>query len=338
MDKEWMKLQELSTRLNNVCKPAWENILIKTGNSYVNADEEVKTRLPKGHDTEPGWVWTSLKATMKGPLAVIITNPVAAGIATYYILEAVKGEKEALPSPPQFNVDPKKYLEYIKFHYNLAYISSTEKILSLQATARSGGSVDIETLRRKLERSPFAHMPKGYKWFKHDKLEREIEAGLWAIWLKELGSDQKLDTVARAMGEDDQYNSSGPSRKSDGKFRHRAWQRLKELGAFDRAYQGGVKKQDHAKSTDGFLTSGTPSAEYGFWLKIARDFWAKKRSPDELFFIALEEPYAERRFREAMRAYEAQDFTERLSNYLSPSWALIRDMAGAKTGQGKDAH
>ncbi|AQQ06488.1 hypothetical protein B0E33_25295 [Roseibium algicola] len=332
MDQEWMKLQELSNRINNVCKPAWENILIKTGSSYVNADEAVRKLLPKGYDTEPGWAWTALKATMKGPLAAVITNPVAAGIATFYIIDAVKGEKEPLPSPPQFDTDPQKYLQYIKFHYNLVYISSTQKILKMQEAARTGGSVNIEQLRRSLERSPFAHVPRGYKSFKHDKLEENIEAGLWAIWLTNLSSDHKLEQVSRAMGEDDRHNASGAARKSDGKYRHHLWQRLKDLGAFDRAYSGGVKKRDNAKSTDGFMGSGTPSYEYEFWLKIARDFWAKNQSPTEMFYIALEEPAAELAFRNAMRTFESQDFTHRMSAFLSPSWSKIRDIVG--TGKG----
>ena len=284
MDQDWMKLQELSNRLNNICKPAWENILIKTGSSYVNADEAVRKLLPKGHDTEPGWAWTALKGTMKGPLAALITNPVAAGIATFYIIDAVKGEKEPLPSPPQFDTNPQKYLQYIKFHYNLVYISSTQKILKMQEAARTGGSVDIGQLWRSLERSPFAHAPRGHKWFKHDKLEENIEAGLWAIWLNNLTSDHKLEQVSRAMGED-----------------------------------------------DGFLTSGTPSYEYEFWLKIARDFWAKDHSPTDLFYIALEEPTAERGFRNAMKAFQTQDFTHRMSAFLSPSWSTIRDLVATGT-------
>ena len=76
MDQEWMKLQELSNRLNNVCKPAWENILIKTGSSYVNADEAVRKLLPKGYDTEPGWAWTALQTcSAKGAKTNPATTP-----------------------------------------------------------------------------------------------------------------------------------------------------------------------------------------------------------------------------------------------------------------------
>ncbi|MGE3651266.1 MAG: hypothetical protein AB7G10_23260 [Reyranellaceae bacterium] len=324
MSDEWKRLAEIGAWLNGVRKPQWENILIKTAQSYANASESVAQSLPKGHELDPGERWSAVTAAVRGTLSPMITNPIGCAVATYFVVNATRSEREQLPPMPQFGISPEKYLNFMRFHFNLVFIEASTKILRMQAQARDGAAVDIARALSSFMRSPFLHEPSGYSKFGTDTAEREIEAGLWAKWLVSLTNEIKLDLVGRAMSEDDTHNNAGASRKSDGKFQHLTWQRLKAVGAFEPAYRGGEKRRATADAD-----IGTPSATYPYWLKVARDLWAKKRTPDNYLYVDLVSPAAGRFFHRAMRAYEAESFVGRMKFYVSPTWAVISRLADA---------
>lgn len=328
MSDEWKRLAEIAAWLNGVRKPQWENILIKTAQSYANASEAVAQSLPKGHEFEVGQAWSALTAAVRGTLSPMITNPVGCAVATYFVVNATISEREQLPPMPQFGMSPEKYLNFMRFHFNLVFIEASTKILRMQAQARGGAAVDIAGTLSSFMRSPFLHEPSGYAKFGTDTAEREIEAGLWAKWLASLTNEIQLDLVGRAMSEDDAHNNAGASRKSDGKFQHMTWQRLKAVGAFEAAYRGGEKRRDSADTG-----IGTPSATYPYWLKVARDSWAKNRTPDNYLYVELVSPAAGRFFRRAMRAYESESFIGRMKLYINPTWAVISRLADTSAGE-----
>jgi hypothetical protein len=322
MSDEWKRLVEIAGWLNGVRKPQWENIVIKTAESYVNASEAVARSLPKGHDVVDGEYWNAVQEAVVGSLAPMITNPVGCALASFFVLKGTISEREQLPPMPQFSVSPGKYLNFMRFHFNVVFVEASTKILRMQAQAREGAAVDIAGALSSFMRSPFLHEPSGHAKFGTDTVEREIEAGLWAKWLTNLTNEIKLDLVGRAMSEDDAHNIAGASRKSDGQFKHMTWQRLKAVGAFEAAYRGGEKRRASADAD-----IGTPSATYPYWLKVARDSWAKNRTPNNYLYVDLVSPDAGRFFRRAMRAYEAESFTSRVKLYTSPTWAAIGRLA-----------
>lgn len=324
MSDEWRRLAEIRGWLTDVRKPQWENILIKTAKSYANASGTVAQSLPRGHEVLDGDAWSAMTEAVNGGMAAIIENPVGAAVAAYFVVGATTSEREPLPAMPQFGITPGKYLDFMRFHFNLVFVEASAKILRMQNQARHGAAIDIAGTLRSFMRSPFLHEPAGYTKFGTDAAEREIEAGLWAKWLTSLTSDQKLELVARAMSEDDAHNKGGASRKSDGKFQHRTWQRLKAAGAFEAAYRGGQKRRDNADAD-----IGTPSATYPFWLKVARDTWAKGRKPDNYLYVDLVSREAGQFFRRAMRAYEAKSFISRMMLHISPTWPMIGHLASS---------